>query len=118
MPASCRPARGRRRAAVPAISAAQEPAPDGAVSIAPDVTIESHQQGGNFCLTQGHNVYASATFNARTVGFISYYEVWHHYSTSGNWSLGYIRNRATEVRGYIPTGVFQYETTHDALSCH
>ncbi|WP_433260631.1 hypothetical protein ACQPZF_24635 [Actinosynnema sp. CS-041913] len=44
-----------------------------------------------------------ATSNSTRVGWVSYYEVWHHYSTSGNWSLGY--DRRTDVAGYVPLGI-------------
>jgi len=64
---------------------------------------QAAQAGTNFCVNQGHNVYKSATFNSEKVGWISYYGVWHHYSTNGNWSLGYVRGGGPS--GYVPLGI-------------
>lgn len=64
---------------------------------------QADQAGTNFCVNQGHDVYASATFDSARVGWISYYGVWHHYSTHGNWSLGYVRGGGPS--GYVPLGI-------------
>lgn len=61
------------------------------------------QAGTNFCVSQGHNVYKSASFASDPVGWVSYYGVWHHYSTHGNWSLGYVRGDGAP--GYVPLGI-------------
>lgn len=81
-------------------------------------TTDSHNQGGNFCLTQGHNIYRDANFSSPSGDYVSYTDVWHHYSTTGNWSLGYVKGSDPIERGYIPKGLFQYETFHDATRCH
>ncbi|HEX6290537.1 MAG TPA: hypothetical protein VFZ66_15215 [Herpetosiphonaceae bacterium] len=86
-------------------------------TLAERIKFLSHNAGGNFCLTQGHNVYQSASFNSGVVGWVSYYDVWHHYNSSGNWSLGYVVTKSW-IRGYIPLGIIQYETYHDATRCH
>lgn len=83
----------------------------------PTAALADHQHGYNVCLNQGHSVYQSSTFDSPRVGWVSYEEVWHHYDTEGNWSLGYVRGR-DGVQGYIPKGTFQYETGHDAMRCH
>jgi hypothetical protein len=64
---------------------------------------QAAQVGTNFCVNQGHDIYSSATFNSTRVGWVSYYDVWHHYSTSGNWSLGY--DRQNGQAGYVPLGI-------------
>lgn len=74
------------------------------------------QHGQNFCLRQGHNIYISATLKSRSTGFVSVNEVWHHYNTVGNWSLGYVRKRP-EARGYIPKGVLKAPTSNDKPNC-
>ena len=61
------------------------------------------QAGTNYCVHQGHTVYRSATFNADPAGWMPYAGVWHHYSTHGNWSLGYVRDGGPS--GYVPLGI-------------
>lgn len=64
---------------------------------------QAAQVGTNFCVNQGHNIYSSPDINSTRVGFVSYYGVWHHYSTSGGWSLGY--DRQDGEAGYVPLGI-------------
>lgn len=66
-------------------------------------------RGSNFCLRQGSNVYASATYSSPKVGWVGYYDTWHHYSTTGNWSLGYVEYSSPIIRGYIPVSLLQYD---------
>jgi hypothetical protein len=75
------------------------------------------QRGTNFCVHQGHNVYQSATFDSPRVGWISYYDVWHHYSTHGNWSLGYVRGGGPA--GYVPLGILAQDlgNSSNATTC-
>jgi len=80
------------------------------------VTIDN--VGANFCLSQGHNVYSSATFSSQVVGWVSYYDVWHHYYSSGNWSAGYVKASNPLIRGYIPRGLIQYEVNDSVMRCH
>jgi len=63
----------------------------------------SAQSGTNYCVNQGHNVYQSPSLDSPRVGWVSYYDVWHHYSTNGNWSLGYVRAGGPD--GYVPLGI-------------
>lgn len=64
---------------------------------------QAAQVGTNFCVNQGHTIYTSADMNSGHAGFVSYYGVWHHYATSGNWSLGY--DRQDGEAGYVPLGI-------------
>ncbi|WP_027344633.1 hypothetical protein [Hamadaea tsunoensis] len=78
----------------------------------------SAQVGTNFCVSQGHDVYSSASVNSTRVGWVSYYDVWHHYSTSGNWSLGYVRGNPG-IAGYVPLGILAQDlgNSSNATSC-
>jgi hypothetical protein len=84
-----------RRVAVTAVAAG--------LAIAAGAVPASAQAGTNYCVNQGHNVYQSASLNSPKAGWVSYYDVWHHYSTNGNWSLGYVRGGG--VSGYVPLGI-------------
>ena len=50
-------------------------------------------------------------------GFVSYYDTWHHYSTSGNWSLGYVEFSSPIIRGYIPRSLLEYDIGNN-IGCH
>jgi hypothetical protein len=91
-----------------------------AVNAKPESSTKSagvDQHGQNYCLRQGHNIYASATLKSSVVGFVSVNEVWHHYNSVGNWSLGYVVKKGHDERGYIPKGVLKAPTSKDKISC-
>ena len=64
---------------------------------------DATSQGTNYCVNQGHNIYSSATFNSTVIGWMPYAGVWHHYTHSGNWSLGYVQGVGNN--GYVPLGI-------------
>jgi hypothetical protein len=67
------------------------------------------QHGTNYCVSGVFAVHQTPSMDSPVLDNIAATQVWHHYSTDGNWSMGYIRGTAEGSRGYIPLGAL----THD-----
>jgi len=72
-------------------------------------TASADQHGTNYCVSGVFAVHSTPSMDSPVLTNIASNEVWHHYSTDGNWSMGYIRARADGSRGYIPLGALTYD---------
>lgn len=53
------------------------------------------QHGTNYCVSGVFAVHETPSMDSPVLTDIHANEVWHHYNTDGNWSVGYIRPAPT-----------------------